>query len=78
MFAHLDNQVLFWQGRPDMEGWTQLVTFKQNHVKLTWTFMNIMNAIHHSRILHNDFSNNNIMLHFLINKLDFVYIDVCD
>jgi hypothetical protein len=20
MFAHLDNQVLFWQGRPDMEG----------------------------------------------------------
>ncbi len=40
--------------------------------------MNIMNAIHHSKNLHNDFSNNNIMLHFLINKPDVVYIDMCD
>jgi hypothetical protein len=34
-----------------MEGQIWLVTFKQNHVKLTLAFMNIMNVIHHSRIL---------------------------
>jgi hypothetical protein len=37
-----------------------------------------MNAVHHCGILHNDLSNDNIMLHFLANNLDVVYIGVCD
>ncbi len=61
-----------------MEGQRQLVAFRQNCVKLAWAFINIMNKVHHCRILHNDLSNDNIMLHFLIDKLDVVYIGVCD
>jgi serine/threonine protein kinase len=37
-----------------------------------------MNAVHHCGILHNDLSNDNIMLHFLADNLDVVYIGVCD
>ncbi len=37
-----------------------------------------MNVIHHSGILHNDLSKDNIMLHFLIDKLNVVYISMCD
>jgi hypothetical protein len=37
-----------------------------------------MNAIHHYGILHNKSSKDYIMLHFLINKPNDVYIGVCD
>ncbi len=61
-----------------MERQTRLVAFRQNHVKLTWAFINIMNAIHHYGILYNKLSKDNIMLHFSINKPNDVYIGVCD
>ncbi len=54
------------------------ITFKWNCVKLAWAFINIMNAIHHCGILHNNLSKDNIMLHFLANNLDVVYIGMCD
>jgi serine/threonine protein kinase len=47
-------------------------------VKLAWAFINITKAIHHCGILHNDLSKDNIMLHFPLDKLDVVYISVCD
>ncbi len=37
-----------------------------------------MNVVHHCGILHNDLAKDNIMLHFLANKLDVVCIGVCD
>ncbi len=43
-------------------------------MKLAWAFINIMNAICYFGILHNDLSKDNIMLHFLLDKLDVVYI----
>ncbi len=49
-----------------MEGKKGLVTFKQNCVKMAWAFMNIMNAVHHNGILHNDLWKDNILLHFLL------------
>jgi hypothetical protein len=58
-----------------MERRTWPTTFRQNHVKLAWAFINIMNVAHHC-VLHNDLSKDNIMLHFLLNKWDFVYIGV--
>jgi serine/threonine protein kinase len=61
-----------------MEGWTQLVAYKQNCVKWAWAFINIMNVIHHFRILHNDLSKDNIMLHFPLDKLDVMYIVFCN
>jgi hypothetical protein len=60
-----------------MERRTQLVAFRQNRVKLAWAFINIMNVIHHCGILHN-LTKDNIMLHFSQDKLDVVYIGVCD
>jgi hypothetical protein len=37
-----------------------------------------MDAICHSKILHNNLSEDNIILHFPLNKLDVVYISMCD
>jgi serine/threonine-protein kinase RIO1 len=45
---------------------------------LAWAFINIMNAVHHCEILHNDLSKDNIMLHFSSDKPNVVYIGVCD
>jgi len=42
----MDNNTLLWQGGPNMEVQTQLVAFRQNHVKLAWALINILNAIH--------------------------------
>jgi hypothetical protein len=39
----MENQILLL----DMEKKRWLVTYRQNHVKMTWAFINIMNAIHH-------------------------------
>ncbi len=60
----IDYHTLLRQAGLDMEGWTQFVAFKQNHVKLAWAFINIMNVVHHCGILHNDLSKDNIMLFF--------------
>jgi hypothetical protein len=46
-------------------------------MKLAWAFINNMNVIHHFGILDNDLSKDNIMLQFLLNKLDVVYINMC-
>jgi hypothetical protein len=69
--------MLLWQGRLDMEGWTWLV-FKQNYVKLRWAFMTLWMQYTILEILQNDLSKDNIILHFLINKLDVMYIGMCD
>jgi hypothetical protein len=61
-----------------MEGQTQLVTFRRNHVKLAWAFINIMNAVHHCGILHNDLFKDKIILHFPVDKPNVVYISVCN
>jgi hypothetical protein len=70
----MDNWTLLKQGGLDMEGWTWLVPFRWNHVKLAWAFINIMNVVCYFGILCNDLSKDNIILHFLLNKLYVVYI----
>ncbi len=74
----MDNCALLRQGGSDVEGQTWLIAFRWNHVKLAWALINIMNAIHHCGILHNNLSKDNIMLHFPLNKLDVVYIGMCN
>ncbi len=54
-----------------------IITFKQNHVKLAWAFINIMNVVYHHGIFH-DLSKDNIMLHFPTDKPNVVYIGVCN
>jgi hypothetical protein len=41
-----------------------LARFKKKRTELAWAFLNIMNAVHVAKHLHNDISPNNIMLHF--------------
>ncbi len=47
-------------------------------MELAWALINIMNVIHCCGILHYDLSKDNIMLHFSPNKLDIVYICMCN
>ncbi len=74
----MDSRILLQQGGSNMESQTQLVAFRQNHVKLAWAFINIINAIHHFGILHNHLSKDNIMLHFLLDKPNSMYIGLYD
>ena len=52
--------------------------FRKKRHKLAWTFLNTMNNVLHCHTLHNDMSPHNILLHFLPNSLDKVYIGICD
>ena len=52
--------------------------FKKKRHKLVWTLLNTMNNVHHCHTLHNDMLPNNILLHFLPNFPNKVYIDICD
>ena len=52
--------------------------FRKKHHELAWTFLNTMNNVHHCHTLHNNMSLDNVMLHFLPNSVDKVYIDICD
>jgi serine/threonine protein kinase len=46
--------------------------------KLAMSLIITMACVHKSKILHNDISPSNILLHFLPNHVDRVYIRVCD
>ena len=52
--------------------------FRKKRYKLAYTFLNTMNNVHHCHTLYNDMSSNNVMLHFLPNSEDKVYISICD
>jgi hypothetical protein len=61
-----------------MERQKQLITFRKNHVQVAWTFMNIMNVIHHAVRFCTMTLKDNIMLHFPCDKPNVVYIGVCN
>jgi hypothetical protein len=73
-----DNQELLQGGGLDFESHQYLITFKWAQVKLAWEFLCIMNVIQQSKTLHNDLSQNNIMLQFPLDNLLTIYIGVCD
>jgi hypothetical protein len=52
--------------------------FKKKIHELAWTLLNSMNKIHHCHTLHNNTSFNNVILHFLPNFPDKVYIGICN
>ncbi len=47
-------------------------------MELAWAIINNMNAIHYFGVLHNEVFKDKIMLHFLLNKPNVVYIVVSD
>jgi hypothetical protein len=68
------NQMLL----PDMEKKRWLVTYRHNHVKMAWAFINIMNGIHHLGCYILICERTTSCLHFLPDKPDVVYISVYD
>jgi hypothetical protein len=52
--------------------------FRKKRHELAWTFLNTMNNVHHCYTLHNNMSLDNVMLHFLPNSKDKMYIGICD
>ena len=61
-----------------LEAAKRVEVFRKKHHELAWTFLNTMNNVHHCHTLHNDMSPDNILLHFLPDSNDKVYIGVCD
>ena len=62
----------------DLDARLELCVYRKNRAYLAWALMCIMDVIHSQRLLHNDLSPNNVMLHFPKDKTDAVYIGVCD
>ena len=52
--------------------------YRTNAAKLTTSFIITMAYVYKSKILHNDISPSNILLHFPLDHIDRVYIGVCD
>jgi serine/threonine protein kinase len=52
--------------------------FRKKRHELAWTFLNTMNNVHHCHTLHNDMSPDNVLLHFLPNSPNKVYIGICN
>ena len=53
-------------------------TFRNNRAKLAWALICIMDRVHKGHLMHNDISPGNVLLHFPEDKVDQVYIGVCD
>ena len=62
----------------DLDARLELCVYRKNRAYLAWALMCIMDVVHSQRLLHNDLSPNNVMLHFPKHKSDAVYIGVCD
>jgi hypothetical protein len=52
--------------------------FRKKRHKLAWTFLNIMNNVHHCHAQHNDILPDNVLLHFPLDFPDKVYIGICN
>ena len=56
----------------------KILAFRYKHTKLALSLIIIMDDVHEGKILHNDISLSNILLHFLPDYMDRVYIGICD
>jgi serine/threonine protein kinase len=62
----------------DIEVRRKIAAFRKQQAWLAWAFMNIIDVLHKSGVLHNDLSPSNILLHFPPELPEDVYIGVCD
>ena len=78
-----DVYIIFWiviltQSNDDYQKMIEVARhvelFRKKCHNLAWTLSNTMNNVHHYHILYNDISPDNIMLQFLPNFLDKIYI----
>jgi serine/threonine protein kinase len=74
----MENQYILsmpHQTMPDLE---KVHAYRTKRVKLALSLIMTMTRVHKSKILHNDISPSNILLHFPLDHIDRVYIGLCD
>lgn len=61
-----------------MEESERIVAFRKNRAMLAWALIYVMDLVHKAKIIHNDLSPSNILLHFPPHQVETAYIGVCD
>jgi len=61
-----------------MEECERIVAFRRNRAMLAWGLIYVMALVHKAKIIHNDLTPSNILLHFPPDNVQRVYIGVCD
>ena len=56
----------------------QFMAYRRNRTELAWALICIVDAVQESLVLHNDITLKNIMLHFLNDDGQTVWIGLCD
>ena len=56
----------------------RIVAFRKNRAMLAWALIYLMDLVHQAKIIHNDLTPSNILLHFPEDNVHAVYIGVCD
>jgi hypothetical protein len=56
----------------------RIVAFRKNRAMLAWALIYVMDLVHKAKIIHNDLTPSNILLHFPPDNVQSVYIGVCD
>ena len=63
---------------PDIDSRKRLVIYRRHRAYLTWALMCVVDVVHKHDVLHNDLNPNNVILHFLQDRENTVFIGVCD
>jgi serine/threonine protein kinase len=74
----LENQYNLHYLNHTMQDLEKILAYRTKYVKLALSLIMTMAYIHKSKILNNDISPSNILLHFPPDHVDRVYIGVCD
>ena len=56
----------------------RITAYRLNRAKLAWAIIYIVATIHNGRVLHNDITPSNVLLHFPVDEVETVYIGLCD
>ena len=76
-YVHTSEQILKTETIP-IEDRQKIVAFRKNSAMLAWGLIYVMHMVHKAKIIHNDLTPSNILLHFPPNDKEAVYIGVCD
>ena len=61
-----------------MEECQRIVEYRKNRAMLAWALIYVMDIVHRAKIIHNDLTPSNVLLHFPANDVEKVYIGVSD
>jgi serine/threonine protein kinase len=74
----IEYQYILKKSHMTMQDIEKILAFRSKCAKLALSLIMTMTRVHKSKILHNDISPSNILLHFPLDHIDRVYIGLCD